>query len=119
MEKIKLGISGLDEMAKGGIRPDTSLLFTGPPGTGKSIATFQFIYEGAKKGIPGLYITSEENVSSLREHMLSLGFDTKELEKKGLITIAEQSVTSGKMLSIEAPIKLIRSKKIKRVVFLV
>jgi len=48
--------------------------------------------------------------------MLSLGFDTKELEKKGLITIAEQSVTSGKMLSIEAPIKLIRSKKIKRVV---
>jgi len=116
MDKIKLGIPGLDEILKGGIRPDASILFTGPPGSGKSIAAFQFVYHGAKKGIPGLYITSEENAISLREHMAGLGFPLDSLEKNGLVTIAEQSVTSGKMLSIEAPIKVIRSKKIKRVV---
>lgn len=116
MEKIKLGITGLDEILKGGVRTDSSLLFTGPPGTGKSIAAFQFIYQGAKKGIPGLYITSEENAISLRDHMKSIGMDTTELEKKELITIAEQSVTSGKMISIEAPIKLLVKKKIRRVV---
>lgn len=116
MEKIKLEIPGLDEILKGGIRPDASILLTGPPGTGKSIAAFQFIYNGAKKGMPGLYITSEENAVSLRDHMAELGFKLDNLEKKGIITIAEQSVTSGKMLSIEAPIKLIAKRKIQRVV---
>ena len=115
MEKIKLDIPGLDEILKGGVRSGSSILFTGPPGSGKSIAAFQVIYNGAKKGLPGLYITSEENAISVREHMLGLGFDITDFEKKGLITIAEQSVTSGRMLSIEAPIKLIAQKKIKRV----
>ena len=117
MEKIKLGILGLDEILKGGVKKGSTVLITGVPGTGKTIAAFQFIYNGAKQGIPGLYITSEENVISLRDHMASLGFnDIIDLEKKGLITIAEQSVTSGKMLSIEAPAKIIAKKKIKRVV---
>ncbi|MBU4501738.1 MAG: hypothetical protein KKA79_04045 [Nanoarchaeota archaeon] len=116
MDKIKIGIPGLDEILKGGVRSDASILFTGPPGSGKSIAAFQFVYYGAKQGMPGLYITSEENAFSLRAHMAELGFPLDSLETKGLVTIAEQSVTSGKMISIEAPIKLIKSKKIKRVV---
>ncbi len=116
MEKIKLGIPGLDEILKGGIRKESSILITGPPGSGKSIAAMQFIYSGAKKGIPGMFITSEETAGSLRSDMKSIGFDILKMEKKDMITIVEQSVTSGGMISIEAPLKLISKKKVKRVV---
>jgi len=116
MEKTKFYIPGFDEILKGGVISDSTVLLIGSPGTGKSIAAFQFVYNGAKNGIPGLYIVSEENGSSLRGHMSSVGFDSKDLEKKGLLTIVEQAVTSGRMLSMEAPIKLIKKKKIKRVV---
>lgn len=116
MEKTKFGIPGLDEILNGGIREGCMLLFSGPPGTGKSIASMQFIYNGAKRGIPGMFITSEETAFSLREDMKSVGFDFVELEKKGMITIVEQSVTGGGMVSIEAPLKLIQKRKIKRVV---
>ena len=115
MEKIKFGIQGLDEILKGGVKKDSTILVTGVPGTGKSIAAMQFIYNGALKGIPGMFITSEETAISLREHMQDLGFKLEDLEKKGIITIVEQSVTSGKMISIEAPLKLIAKKKVKRV----
>lgn len=116
MDKIKFGIDGLDEILKGGLRQGSAVVITGPPGSGKSIAAMQFIYAGAKKGIPGMFITSEETAFYLREDMASVGFDFVSLEKKGMITIVEQSVTGGRMVSIEAPLKLIQSRKIKRVV---
>ncbi|MDI6737429.1 MAG: ATPase domain-containing protein [Nanoarchaeota archaeon] len=116
MEKIKLGIPGLDEILNGGIREGCMVLFSGSPGTGKSIASMQFIYSGAKKGIPGMFITSEETAFSLREDMKSVGFDIAGFENKGMITVVEQSVTGGGMISIEAPLKLIQKRKIKRVV---
>ena len=49
MDKIKLGIPGLDEILNGGIREGSMILFSGQPGTGKSIASMQFIISGAKK----------------------------------------------------------------------
>lgn len=116
MDKIKLGIPGLDEILNGGVREGSMVLFSGQPGTGKSIASMQFIISGAKKGIPGMFITSEETAISLREDMKSVGFDISGPEKKGFITVVEQSVTGGGMISIEAPLKLIQKRKIKRVV---
>lgn len=116
MDKVRFDIPGMDDILKGGIIPASSVLVTGGPGSGKSIFAFQFIYNGAKNNIPGLYITSEQNAASLRNSFASLGFDMNDYEKKGIITIVEQSVTSGKMISLEAPLTLIRRKKIRRVV---
>ncbi len=115
MEKVKFGIPGLDEILKGGVKKDASILLTGIPGTGKSIAAMQFIHSGALAGTPGMFITSEEAMASLKTNMKNLGFSIDELEKKGMITLVEQTVTSGGMISIEAPLKLIEKKKIQRV----
>ncbi len=115
MERIKIDIPGMEDIIKGGIPSDSSILVTGGPGSGKSIFALQFIYNGAKKNIPGLYITSEQSISSLRSSCSALGLDIEPYEKKGLITIVEQSVTSGKLISLEAPLSLIKSRKIKRV----
>ena len=48
VERIKTGISGLDQVLKGGLRKNSSILITGAPGTGKTIMALQFIYYGAK-----------------------------------------------------------------------
>ncbi|MBI4448221.1 hypothetical protein HY643_04520 [Candidatus Woesearchaeota archaeon] len=114
-EQIFSGIPGLDNIIKGGILKNSSVLIVGAPGTGKSIATMQFIYEGAKKGEAGLYITSEENAAALRIHASSLGWDLKKFEDKHLFTIYEQPIDDRRIATIEVPLSLIKSKKIKRV----
>ena len=114
MQKIKTGIPGLDEILKGGLNQNSSVLITGAPGTGKSIMALQFAYYGAQKGEPSLYLTSEETAVTLRSYAKSLGMDLEPLEKKGTLTIVEQPIT-GKIISIEAPLTVIRKKKIKRV----
>ncbi len=114
-ERIDLGIQGLNKIFKKGILRASTLLVTGAPGTGKSIFGLQFLIDGANKKENGLYVTSEESLESLNENAKSLGFDLESLEKKGLITVIPQSLT-GKILSLEEPLKLIRKDKVKRIV---
>jgi circadian clock protein KaiC len=113
---MKTGIEGLDEILRGGLRVGSSVLVTGPPGTGKTILAIQFILEGARKGEPGIYITSEETVDDIREYAQALGFDIRKYEKKGLVTLIQQSISPKKLMSIAAPLTIIKTKGIKRVV---
>lgn len=116
VKKVKTYISGLDEILKGGIREGSSILVTGPPGTGKTIIGIQFIVEGAKRGESGVYITSEETVEDIREYAESLGLGMKEYEKKGLITLIKQPISAKKLMTIAAPLTVIETKNVKRVV---
>ncbi|MBU0629254.1 MAG: hypothetical protein KKC75_08770 [Nanoarchaeota archaeon] len=116
IKQIKTYIPGLDEILKGGIREGSSVLLTGPPGTGKTILSLQFIFEGAKRNEPGVYITSEETVENIRAYGMSLGMEFEKYEKKGLITIIPQLISSKKLVSIATPLSIIQSKKVKRVV---
>lgn len=113
---IKTGIKGFDTILKGGLRQNSSVLITGGPGTGKTIFALQFIVEGAKFGEAGLYITFEESVESLREYAESIGIDLRGFEKKGLITLVQQPISNKKIMSIAAPLNVIKQKNIKRVV---
>lgn len=112
---INTGIKGLDVILKGGLRQNASMLITGGPGTGKTILALQFICEGAKSGEAGLYITFEETVESLREYADAIGLELRELEKKGLVTLVQQPISDKKIMSIAAPLNVIKQKKIKRV----
>ncbi len=116
MEKLKTAIPGFDDILKGGINENSSVLITGGPGTGKSILCLQFIYEGAKKGEAGVYITSEEDEESLREHARMLGMDFEKYEQQGLIHLVKQSISNKKLVSIATPIDIIRKDHVKRVV---
>jgi len=113
---IKTGIPGMDEILKGGLRKSSSVLLTGPPGTGKTIFAIQFIVEGAKRKEAGIYITSEETIEDIRNYAKNLGLDMGKYEKNGLITLIQQPVASKKLMSISTPLHIIRKKKVKRVV---
>lgn len=116
MEKLITGIPGFDEILKGGLNERSAVLVTGGPGTGKSIFCLQFIYEGAKKGEAGVYITSEEDADSLRKYAKTLGMDLEKYEKQGLIHIVKQSISNKKLVSIATPVDIIKKDHVKRVV---
>jgi KaiC/GvpD/RAD55 family RecA-like ATPase len=82
MEKIKSGIPGLDEIMNGGIPKNQLTLLTGTSGTGKTILCSQYVYDGAKKfNEPGVYLSFEEPIRSIKENAKTFGWDFKELEK--------------------------------------
>jgi circadian clock protein KaiC len=71
-------------MLGGGFLPSSVVLLRGAPGTGKTSLSLQFLIEGAAKADePGLLITFEEFPSSLYRDAQSLGWDLKDLEKRG------------------------------------
>ena len=88
IERVKTGISGLDEMLGGGFLRETANLVEGAPGTGKTTLGMQFIYNGiVQANEPGLIITFEEFPQQFYRDAAALGWDFRELEKKGLLKI--------------------------------
>ncbi len=85
--RISTGITGLDPLMEGGFIKGASILVTGGAGTGKTIFGLQFLWEGLKRGEPGVYITLEEDVEDIREDARRFGWDFSEYEKKNLFRI--------------------------------
>ncbi len=69
MDRVKTGISGLDEMLNGGIPAGRHVALYGGPGAGKTSFCFEFLYQGAKMGENGLYVSLEETVEDIEENM--------------------------------------------------
>lgn len=116
MAFIKSGIEGLDEILKGGIQDNSSILVVGTPGTGKSIMALQYVLQGAREGQAGIYITAEESVASIRDYATSLGLELDEYEKKGVVTLMRQRITGRKILTLGALTALMKKKRVRRVV---
>jgi KaiC/GvpD/RAD55 family RecA-like ATPase len=116
IKRITTGVPGLDEVFKGGIRENSSVLISGGPGTGKSIVGMQFILEGAKKGEPGLFILYDADQEEYLDYAEELGIPLREHVKKGAITILRQPMLLKKPASLAAPLAEISKNKIRRVV---
>lgn len=117
-DKVKTGIKGLDEITNGGFRRNMSILITGSPGTGKTIAALQFIYAGAKDYKEnGLFISTEENLDEVRGYSKNLGMDLEKYEKKGSLILYEKSVSTlkGGIVSIDGLLALVKKNKIQRI----
>jgi circadian clock protein KaiC len=54
MERLSIGVAGLDEMMGGGLPRGYVLLVAGPSGSGKSIMAAAFLQEGARLGQSGV-----------------------------------------------------------------
>jgi circadian clock protein KaiC len=68
-------IEGFDEIVGGGIPLGSIMLVSGPPGTGKTIFTAQWLaaaYQHAQE--PGLYISFSESTRKIRENLAGLKF---------------------------------------------
>ena len=75
MDRISTGVEGLDPMIEGGLPKSSITLVSGPPGGGKSIFCFQFLYDGIQKGEKCLFLTLDKKVEGLLAQSKQLGFD--------------------------------------------
>ena len=86
MERVNSGIMGLDEKMQGGFVKGSVSLVTGKTGTGKTAFCSSFLYDGAKKNEPGVYVTTEEPEDDIKNDINSMfSWNIEELEKKNLI----------------------------------
>jgi len=86
LEKCPSGISGLDEITKGGLPKGRPTLICGSAGSGKTLFAMEFLIRGAREfGEPGVFMTFEETPKDLAKNTNSLGFDLIGMESRGLI----------------------------------
>jgi len=90
MDRVKTGIAGLDEMLNGGIPMGRHVALYGGPGTGKTSFGFEYLYNGAKMGENGMFITMEETVDDIIDNMKNtfpMLSETSQLVQEGKLDI--------------------------------
>lgn len=75
MDKVKTGISGLDEMLYGGIPKGSTVVVMGSFGTGKTTLGLQFLNQGLQEGEKCIYISLEEDKESILADAAAHGWD--------------------------------------------
>jgi circadian clock protein KaiC len=86
-KRIRTGVAGLDTLIDGGFPEDSIVIVSGTPGTGKTIMGLQFLYEGAKNGEMGIYVSFEQEKKDILRQAAQFGWDFAALEKKNLIRV--------------------------------
>ena len=66
-----------------------SILLTGPEGSGKTSFSLQWILKGSNAGKHGIYVTFDEKPNALRRRSEQMGWDLKDLEDVGLLTLID------------------------------
>jgi len=118
-EKILTGIEGFDLMTNGGFPKGSLILVAGNPGTGKTVFSANFIYNGIKKyGERGVYISFVEGKETFYRNMRGFGFNFEELEKDGRFLFIEMLTMKERGIStvLDWTIDKIQSFKAQRLV---
>ncbi len=109
MERIKTYIERLDEHLEGGIPKGTVSLVCGTPGCMKSSLLYSILYKNALQGnLKGLYITFEQDITSLKKQMQTLGMT----EETNNLTIADHQLID-KELGVDMKFELNSIKKVQ------
>jgi KaiC domain protein len=94
MKRVLTNIPGLDEILHGGIPERNVVLISGGPGTGKTILSQQFLWNGLQQGEAGIYVALEEHPVQIRQNMLQFGWNVKPFEEKGMFALVD-AFTAG------------------------
>jgi circadian clock protein KaiC len=117
------GITGLDEITRGGLPRDRNTVVLGGPGSGKTVLALQTLVNGARHyGEPGIFVAFEENTRQIIRNAASFGWNLAELERKNLFFLdartRPENITAGDfdlvgfLATIWAKAKKMRAKRI-------
>ncbi|MFQ5781498.1 MAG: RAD55 family ATPase [Nitrosopumilus sp.] len=87
---VKTGIPGFDSTLSVGLKKNSSVVVSGPPGSGKTTFGLQFIYSGAKEfDEPGVYVSLSQNIDEIKKDCKSFGWDIDNLIRKEKILMID------------------------------
>jgi len=83
------GSGELDTLLGGGLPSGTSLLVTGPAGTGKSVLATQYACSAASRGEKVLFFLFDERLSTFTLRATGLGMDLNAMRSDGRLTLRQ------------------------------
>jgi KaiC/GvpD/RAD55 family RecA-like ATPase len=110
------GIPGFDDLVEGGLPHGSTNVVAGSTGTGKTIFGLQFLYHGALRNEPGVYISLEQNEEDLRAQAKRFGWDLPKLEKEGKIVLVRVPVAKRNVRLYDLIREAVEKVKAKRLV---
>ena len=101
IKRIETGIQKLDGLIEGGFPSNSSVLVSGPSGTGKTIFGIQYLLHGANKGEKVLYVALEERPCDVRREMSRFDWDLAKYEEDGSLFILDVANPRARLPSKE------------------
>jgi circadian clock protein KaiC len=96
-QRISTGIGALDSLLQGGFTRGRTYLFTGAPGTGKTIACLQFALAGLKQEEKAVYVTVDECPAEILDSAASLGWNLQPyIQDKKLVVLDASPYFGGR-----------------------
>jgi len=94
--RVPSGVPGFDDLVGGGLPGGRLYAVCGPPGSGKTTFSAQFIAEGATAGERCLFISMHESREDLERDMSSYGFGFESALDSGSVTFLDAFSSEGK-----------------------
>ncbi len=118
VERISTGISGLDALMEGGIPKGFTVLIAGNPGTGKTVLTSHFLYDGLTKNENGVYVSFSEADYSFYNNADRFGMKFREFQKQNRFSFLDFSAVTqdGIQDALEEVFATIKETHAKRIV---
>jgi len=114
IERVPIGVPKLDELLGGGLPKRSTTLVSGPPGSGKLILCYNFLYTGVKRGEKCLFLTLDKQVEGLLTQADGIGLDFQPYIENGRMKFLFLNI--NKKLVYETMIDEILSGNYDRVV---
>ncbi|AFK20057.1 KaiC domain-containing protein [Haloferax mediterranei ATCC 33500] len=89
IDRIDIGIEGLDDMILGGVPKRSLMVAIGSAGTGKTTFGLQFLWKTLREGGSGVYITLEESRERILNTADEKGWDFSEHEADDRLAIVD------------------------------
>jgi circadian clock protein KaiC len=115
-DRLKTGISKLDELLGEGIPRGSSLLVGGVAGTGKTVLLLEFLYRGALAGEKGIIFSFEETEARLRSSARGLGWDLDREIDRGMVEIVfipqPEIMVEGDLLMMQMRVESFEARRV-------
>jgi circadian clock protein KaiC len=118
LERISTGISGLDGLIEGGIPKGSTILIAGNPGTGKTILTAHFLYDGLTRNENAIYVSFSESKEQFFNNTDRFSMDFRKFYNQNKFSFLDlSSVTNdGIQDALEEVLATIKAINAKRLV---
>lgn len=92
VQKVPTGIEGFDDICHGGLPTGRATLISGTSGTGKTVFSLHFLYNGIKQfGEPGILVTFEESPIDILRNASSFGWSLQDLVQQDKLFVLDAS----------------------------